>query len=56
MGFGINQTVLSTLFREGDLIISDSLNHTSIAIGCKLSGAKIRTFVHGGISIITSSK
>jgi len=33
---------------QGGLIISDSLNHASIVVGCRTSGAKIKTFKHNG--------
>ena len=31
---------------QGDLLISDQLNHTSLIIGAKLSGATVRVFKH----------
>ncbi|CAF4349329.1 unnamed protein product, partial [Rotaria sordida] len=30
----------------GDLILSDKLNHVSLILGARLSGATIRTFDH----------
>lgn len=33
---------------QGCLILSDELNHTSIVLGARLSGAKIRVFRHNG--------
>lgn len=38
-----------TSTQQGDLIISDRLNHTSIVSGCRSSGAFIRTFKHNGL-------
>ena len=48
MGFGTNSTGIPTLIGKGGLIISDSLNHASIVIGARSSGAKIQVFKHGG--------
>lgn len=46
MGYGTNSTVIPTLMGKGSLIVSDSLNHTSIVNGARASGAKIRVFKH----------
>jgi 7-keto-8-aminopelargonate synthetase-like enzyme len=46
MGFGTNSTMIPALVSKGCLIISDELNHTSLVVGCRLSGATIRTFKH----------
>eukprot|EP00276_Gloeochaete_wittrockiana_P005671 CAMPEP_0184655746 /NCGR_PEP_ID=MMETSP0308-20130426/14391_1 /TAXON_ID=38269 /ORGANISM="Gloeochaete witrockiana, Strain SAG 46.84" /LENGTH=521 /DNA_ID=CAMNT_0027092469 /DNA_START=198 /DNA_END=1763 /DNA_ORIENTATION=- len=46
MGFASNSTVIPALIGKGGLIISDELNHASIANGSKLSGAKIKIFKH----------
>ena len=49
MGFNTNSTVIPALISGisgQDLIISDSLNHTSIVNGARASGASIRTFRH----------
>ena len=48
MGYGTNSTVIPTLMGKGSLIVSDSLNHTSIVNGARASGAKIRVFKHNG--------
>jgi serine palmitoyltransferase len=45
-GFGTNSTTIPALVGKGSLIISDTLNHTSIVNGCRASGAYIRTFHH----------
>jgi hypothetical protein len=42
MGFGTNSTTIPLLVGKGGLIISDSLNHTSIVIGSRAAGAKIK--------------
>eukprot|EP00622_Pseudochattonella_farcimen_P000810 FR735378.1.p1 GENE.FR735378.1~~FR735378.1.p1 ORF type:complete len:294 (+),score=39.56 FR735378.1:70-882(+) len=46
MGFATNATTIPALTRQGDLIISDVLNHTSIVNGARASQAKTRVFVH----------
>lgn len=46
MGFQTNSTVLPSLVGKGGLIVSDSLNHSSIVIGCKISQAKLIAFKH----------
>ena len=33
---------------QGDLIVSDELNHTSLILGSRVSGATIRVFKHNG--------
>jgi 8-amino-7-oxononanoate synthase len=43
-GYLANEGIISTLAREGDVVLSDSLNHASIVDGCRL--AKARTFVY----------
>ena len=46
MGFATNTTVLPSLVGKGCLVVSDQLNHRSIASGVKLSGAKVKVFLH----------
>eukprot|EP00543_Licmophora_paradoxa_P013520 CAMPEP_0202466304 /NCGR_PEP_ID=MMETSP1360-20130828/68357_1 /ASSEMBLY_ACC=CAM_ASM_000848 /TAXON_ID=515479 /ORGANISM="Licmophora paradoxa, Strain CCMP2313" /LENGTH=590 /DNA_ID=CAMNT_0049090397 /DNA_START=37 /DNA_END=1809 /DNA_ORIENTATION=+ len=46
MGFNTNATTIPALVTNGDLVISDQLNHTSIVNGARASGAAIRTFAH----------
>lgn len=47
MGFATNSNNLPAIAGgEGTLMLSDEFNHTSIILGCKLSGAKIRVFKH----------
>jgi serine palmitoyltransferase len=46
MGFSTNATSFPALVGKGSLIISDELNHASIRIGARLSGAMIASFKH----------
>lgn len=48
MGFATNALSLPCLFGPGSLVVSDQCNHASLALGCKLSGAKIKVFKHNG--------
>lgn len=49
MGFATNSTSIPTLISKGSLILSDELNHASLVLGCRLSGAKIRVFKHNNM-------
>ncbi len=46
MGFATNTTVLPSLVGTGCLVVSDQFNHRSIVSGVKLSGAKVKVFLH----------
>eukprot|EP00163_Fabomonas_tropica_P021219 TRINITY_DN3722_c0_g1_i2.p1 TRINITY_DN3722_c0_g1~~TRINITY_DN3722_c0_g1_i2.p1 ORF type:complete len:495 (+),score=140.43 TRINITY_DN3722_c0_g1_i2:262-1746(+) len=46
MGFATNATTLPAIAGKGSLIISDSMNHASIVVGARGSGAKIKVFRH----------
>lgn len=46
MGFVTNASSFPALVSKGCLIISDELNHASIRIGARLSGAMISSFKH----------
>jgi len=46
MGFATNSLNIPSLVDEGCLLISDALNHSSLILGARLCGAKIRTFKH----------
>ncbi|XP_039996010.1 serine palmitoyltransferase 3 [Xiphias gladius] len=49
MGFATNSMNIPALFGKGCLILSDELNHTSLILGARLSGATIRVFKHNNM-------
>ncbi|CAO2578588.1 Serine palmitoyltransferase 3 [Lemmus lemmus] len=49
MGFATNSMNIPILVGKGCLILSDELNHTSIILGARLSGATIRPFKHNNV-------
>ncbi|CAM9824346.1 unnamed protein product [Ectocarpus fasciculatus] len=46
MGYGTNSTTIPALMGEGTLLISDSLNHTSLVNGARGSNGLVRVFRH----------
>ncbi|KAI1274748.1 serine palmitoyltransferase [Xylaria sp. FL0933] len=50
MGFVTNASTFPALVNKGCLIISDELNHASIRLGARLSGAVIRSFKHNDMT------
>jgi len=46
MGYGTNSTTIPSFVGKGGLIISDALNHASLIMGCRSSGAKVTIFRH----------
>uniref|UniRef100_A0A3B4TA16 serine C-palmitoyltransferase n=2 Tax=Seriola TaxID=8160 RepID=A0A3B4TA16_SERDU len=49
MGFATNSMNIAALVGKGCLILSDELNHTSLILGARLSGATIRVFKHNNM-------
>ncbi|XP_062320333.1 serine palmitoyltransferase 3 [Osmerus eperlanus] len=49
MGFATNSMNIPALVGKGSLILSDELNHTSLILGARLSGATIRVFKHNNM-------
>ncbi|MBI2089796.1 MAG: 8-amino-7-oxononanoate synthase [Deltaproteobacteria bacterium] len=45
-GYHANIGILSSLVGEGDVILSDSLNHASIVDGCRLARAQVVVYPH----------
>ncbi|KAI8717756.1 Aminotran-1-2 domain-containing protein [Fusarium sp. LHS14.1] len=50
MGYVTNASSFPALVSKGSLIISDELNHASIRIGARLSGAMIQSFKHNDMA------
>ncbi|XP_032088129.1 serine palmitoyltransferase 2 isoform X1 [Thamnophis elegans] len=49
MGFATNSMNIPALVGKGCLIVSDELNHASLVLGARLSGATIRIFKHNNM-------
>ena len=49
MGFATNSTIIPALVGKGCLVISDELNHASIRVGARMSGANVRMFKHNNM-------
>ncbi len=45
-GFMTMMGTLSTITSEGDVVLSDELNHASIVAGCRLTDAEVRIYRH----------
>ncbi|CAF3789061.1 unnamed protein product [Adineta steineri] len=54
MGFATNALNIPTLVGQGDLILSDRLNHISLILGARLSGATICPFNHNDMKDLES--
>ena len=51
-GYHANLALLSTLCADGDLLVSDRLNHASIIDGCRLSRARVQVVPHGDVAAL----
>jgi 8-amino-7-oxononanoate synthase len=49
-GYHANVGAISALTGEGNLILSDELNHASIVDGCRLSRAEVRIYKHANMN------
>ncbi|MCZ7381376.1 MAG: 8-amino-7-oxononanoate synthase [Candidatus Methanoperedens sp.] len=54
-GYMANTGTISSLMKNGDLILSDELNHASIIDGCRLSRADIAVYPHRDVSCIETA-
>lgn len=50
MGFATNSTCIPSIIGPGCCIISDELNHASLVLGTRLSGAKVYVFKHNDMT------
>uniref|UniRef100_A0A7S1XAN4 serine C-palmitoyltransferase n=1 Tax=Compsopogon caeruleus TaxID=31354 RepID=A0A7S1XAN4_9RHOD len=49
MGFATNAQLIPSIVGPGCLVVSDEMNHCSIVVGARSSGAKIKVFRHNNV-------
>ena len=49
-GYMANTGIISSLFKKGDMLFSDRLNHASIMDGIRLSGATLKRYKHNDMA------
>ena len=54
-GYQANVGVLGAIAEDGDLIVSDRLNHASVIDGCRLSRARVAVVAHGEIEAFSQA-
>jgi 8-amino-7-oxononanoate synthase len=54
-GYLANISILPTLVRAGDLVVSDRLNHASLIDGCRLSRAEVVVVPHRDVRSVQSA-
>ncbi len=52
-GYALNVSLVPALAGEGDLVVSDRLNHASLVDGCRLSRAEVVVAEHGSAIAVT---
>jgi 8-amino-7-oxononanoate synthase len=53
-GYGTNVSIIGHLFGPNDLVIHDSLAHSSVVAGCLLSGARRLAFPHNDVAALNA--